>query len=105
MSFAKGENVMGCVERLIWHLRERINTSWRVCEINGELVPTPRLRGREEERHTLQALDEYPHIVDKSGEAIPTDQPFPRITYQEAMSRYGSDKPDLRIPNQVRSDP
>jgi aspartyl-tRNA synthetase len=35
-------------------------------------------------------------LFDKAlGESLPN--PFPRMTYQDAMTRFGSDKPDLRI--------
>jgi aspartyl-tRNA synthetase len=40
------------------------------------------------------------HIFEEAlGVALPN--PFPRMTYAEAMAKYGSDKPDLRVPLQL----
>lgn len=77
---------MKLVERFV-HLVYRImSASWQTRQVNGALYPALKSDG-------ITDADEYPAI----------EAEFPRITYHEAMSLHGSDKPDLRIPNKVRT--
>lgn len=45
----------------------------------------------------LCLMEEMVSFTFKEAADIDIDTPFPRFTYQEAMDRYGSDKPDLRF--------
>ena len=45
-----------------------------------------------------QLMEVLIHQLFKSVLSVELPSPMPRITYAEAMRRYGSDKPDLRVP-------
>lgn len=40
------------------------------------------------------------HLAETAG--IPAPIPFPRLTHSESMERYGTDRPDLRIPLEIQ---
>ena len=45
----------------------------------------------------LSLMEEMVGFTFREAADISIDTPFPRFTYQEAMNRFGSDKPDLRF--------
>ena len=51
-----------------------------------------------DEDQIMNMMEEMMRQVFAKVMEIPLPNPFPRMPYSEAMSRFGSDKPDLRIP-------
>jgi aspartyl-tRNA synthetase len=51
-----------------------------------------------DQEQIIQMMEELLRQLFKSVLAVDLPKPFPRMSYAEVMSRYGSDKPDLRIP-------
>jgi aspartyl-tRNA synthetase len=49
------------------------------------------------ERDVQDTVEDMIRVVFKESIDVELDAQFPRMTYAEAMRRYGSDKPDLRI--------
>lgn len=51
-----------------------------------------------DEETLMNMMEGMMRQVFKDGIGVDLPNPFPRMTHEEAMLRYGSDKPDLRIP-------
>jgi aspartyl-tRNA synthetase len=50
------------------------------------------------EREVQDMVEDMIRVVFREVIGVELEAPFPRMTYAEAMRRFGSDKPDLRIP-------
>jgi len=50
------------------------------------------------EESVMQTMEDMMRDLFAKVLEVPLHDPFPRMSYAEAMHRYGSDKPDLRIP-------
>jgi aspartyl-tRNA synthetase len=51
-----------------------------------------------DQREITELMERLVRTVFKEALNVDLPDPFPRMSYDEAMARYGSDKPDLRVP-------
>ncbi|KAJ4295944.1 aspartate--tRNA ligase msd1 [Collariella sp. IMI 366227] len=90
MSFATGEDVMRTVEAVVSDLTRTLDAEFSVVKKGDEVYLAPKKGLKSAGQEDVAMGSRY------------TPPPFPRISYEQSMTRFGIDKPDLRIPFEIK---